>query len=249
MVVKSSLKLNMFPNAKGVVYWIPMDAVEDDPVLPLLLSKQFKADALPFVPCYTSLEALQAVVDTSGIETEVQAVKIIDFLRDMMRADKRIGLHKLEHMEAVGFPPLVTTDIECISAQIATLSPLGNYDAELWKVIQIAYKYIQKPITQRGIRPPSNQFCFMIASEPKKIVFNDVLSHGMILQNVRVEFQHRDREEDNLNQQPVLSRIHSVRGCFRPMSPERERSSTKDIQIETVEESRGGWLVNLKEFW
>ncbi|KAJ3918426.1 acetyl-CoA synthetase-like protein [Lentinula edodes] len=164
MVVESSLKLNMFPNANGVISWIPMDAVADaivdvglsspgslpfavnlvhpNPVpwsqmilnvqMAVIKSKQLKADALPVVPFHTWFEALQAVVDTPGIETEAPAVKIIDFLRDMARADERIGLHQSEHMEAVGLAPLVTTNIQRISPKIATLSPLGKYDAELW---------------------------------------------------------------------------------------------------------------------
>ncbi|KAJ3758360.1 acetyl-CoA synthetase-like protein [Lentinula raphanica] len=167
LIVQSGLKLNMLPDANGVISWIPMDAVADaivdaglskiDP-LPLAVNlvhphpipwsqmiqdvrkalindRQLKDDALQLVPFHIWFETLQnaafAAVDT---ENELPAVKIIDFLRNMAKADERMGLRSqsFKDMEAVGLPPLVPNNIQRISSRVTALPPLDYRDAELW---------------------------------------------------------------------------------------------------------------------
>ncbi|KAJ3731308.1 putative aminoadipate reductase [Lentinula guzmanii] len=163
MVVQASLKLNMLPEAKGVISWIPMDAVADaivdvglsssiPPVAVNLVhphpipwsqmiqdvrnavinAKQLNADALELVPFRIWFEALQGVAEIPGVENEMPAVKIINFLQGMANADERMRLCQSENTEAVGLTPLVINNVHRICPRMAVLSPLAFCDAELW---------------------------------------------------------------------------------------------------------------------
>ncbi|KAJ3740205.1 acetyl-CoA synthetase-like protein [Lentinula detonsa] len=163
MVVQASLKLNMLPEAKGVISWIPMDAVADAIVdvglsssippaavnlvhphpIPwsqmiqdvrnaVINAKQLKADALKLVPFRIWFEALQGVAEIPGVENEMPAVKIINFLQGMANADERMRLCQSKNTEAVGLTPLVMNNVHRICPKMAVLSPLAFCDAELW---------------------------------------------------------------------------------------------------------------------
>ncbi|KAE9394519.1 hypothetical protein BT96DRAFT_185594, partial [Gymnopus androsaceus JB14] len=174
MIVKSSLdpRMNMLPDARGVISWIPMDAVAEaiidvglssemaPPAINLVhphpipysqmirdlreavvKGKQLDADAnaspLSVVPFRTWVEALERV--SAEVTEGLPAAKIIDFLRGMAQADEYIRVaqdqnlkNDIDDTEAVGLTPLVTNNIQRISARIADLKPIGAGDVELW---------------------------------------------------------------------------------------------------------------------
>ncbi|KAF7794887.1 hypothetical protein EIP86_006030 [Pleurotus ostreatoroseus] len=159
ILVKSSLSMGVFPELRGSVSWIPMDALSSAVVdvilttgpLPRLLNvihphpvawrdifnaiNKASGASLPFVPYsewLTRLEEVATQETSQEVFEQIPAIKILTFFRALNVFSERARTVPEEEIEAGGAAPFDTELLRKFSSSVRGLSALDGAYAEKW---------------------------------------------------------------------------------------------------------------------
>ncbi|KAG2347280.1 acetyl-CoA synthetase-like protein [Suillus weaverae] len=141
IIVKSSVSLGVFPEAQGLLSWIPTYAVsnaildvafaEEEPPIAVNLITSVPLPLIPFSEWFAKVELSAKNASEADIK-RIPAIKLLDFMRLMSRSDTAIRASGEMGSEVGGFTSFATGVAQRVSLTVKELEPLSTATATQW---------------------------------------------------------------------------------------------------------------------